>query len=839
MAKKTLDEIRDDLKKTKIIDSPISKEVESSFLEYAMSVIISRAIPDARDGLKPVHRRVLYATYSLGISSDKPHKKCARICGETSGKFHPHGESAIYETLVRMAQDFSLRYPLIDGHGNFGSIDDGPAAMRYTEARLSKIGDIMLNDIDKNTVQFIDNYDASEVEPSVLPSIFPNMLVNGSSGIAVGMATNIPTHNLCEIVEAIKLFVHKPNITVDEIMSVLKGPDFPTGAEIIGASGIDSYFRTGKGKIIIRAKTNIKTLENGKSIITITELPYMVSKKTLIDKIVELSNDKIIEGITDLQDFTSSREGLKIEIETKRDVIPEVLLNQLFKTTPLQTTFAVNILALINGEPRVLNILDAISIYVDHQIDILIKKTNFELKKASDRKHILEGLHIASMNIDEVISIIKNAIDTSDAMKKLMSKFNLTEIQSKAILDMRLRSLSGLERKKIEDELKQVIDLITYLENILSSKEKQISIIEAELENLAKKFGDQRKTNIRYDITSDIDDEDLIPKEDILITMSSKGYLKRMPINTYKVQRRGGVGVTGLQTHDDDDVEKIISANTHTDILFFTDSGRVFRIRGHKIPALSRQSKGIPAINMIGIEKNEKILSILPIDSYENACLFFCTKNGIVKKTDLEEFVRINSSGKIAITLKENDKLFNVISVAKDEEIYIGASNGNMVRFNENQVRSMGRTAAGVHGINLIEEKEFVVGLSSSSEGNKILSIGNNGTGKMTDIDEYRLTKRNAKGVRTLKINEKTGKLVYIGAVNGNEDVLIITNSGKVIRFLLSSINTIGRSTSGVKLINIEKNEKVQSVTLFKYIEAQEQEENSQEENSQEEKKYN
>ncbi|GMO14110.1 MAG: DNA topoisomerase (ATP-hydrolyzing) subunit A [Mycoplasmoidaceae bacterium] len=824
MSNKTVSQIKDELAQTKILDQPIAQELQNSFLEYAMSVIVARALPDARDGFKPVHRRVLFAAYGLGLSSDKPHKKSARIVGEVIGKYHPHGDTAAYETMVRMAQNFSMRYPLIDGHGNFGSTDDGAAAMRYTEARLSKIGDLVLEDIEKDTVKYVDNYDGSEKEPEVLTCALPNMLANGSNGIAVGMATNIPPHNLNELTEAIKLLSKNPDVDIEEIRSVLHGPDFPTGAEIIGVEGIHNYFKTGHGSVMVRSKIAIEYLDSGKSIIRVTELPYMVSKKNLIDKICELVKEKKVEGIADLQDY-SSRDGINIEISTKKDVVPEVLLNQLYKTTPLQTSFAINMLALVNGEPKVLNIKQSLEIYLAHQIDMLVKKTIFEKTKAEARAHILEGLHIATTNIDDIIKIIKNAKDNDDAIKTMMDKYKIDEIQGAAITEMKLRSLTGLERGKIEAELEKLREYIKECQSIIESKEKQITIVCDTLDKINKKFGDERRTVIRTDITSDIDDEDLIPKEDILITMSKNGYLKRLPIDTYTAQHRGGVGVIGAKTQGDDDVHKIIAANTHTDLLIFSDLGKVYRIRGHQVPLGNKLNKGIPAINIIGIEKNENILTILPIDTYgEDSKLFFCTRDGIVKQTNLIEFERINKSGKIAITLKEGDKLYDVLNVKNGSEIYIGASNGQLVRFEENQVRTMGRTAAGVGGMDL-DPKEFVVGLSSSEQGKKILSIGEKGAGKLTDVEEYRKTKRNAKGVKTLKVSSKTGKLIYISAVNGDEDALMITTKGKVIRFALSEVNTIGRSTSGVKLMNIDDNEKLQSVTMFKKGDLGEQEE--------------
>ncbi|MDR2653929.1 MAG: DNA topoisomerase (ATP-hydrolyzing) subunit A [Mycoplasmataceae bacterium] len=830
MAKNDVTQIRGDLEKTKVLDQPISQELQRSFLEYAMSVIVARALPDVRDGLKPVHRRVLFAAYVLGLFSNKPHKKSARIVGEVIGKFHPHGDSAAYETMARMAQDFSMRYPLIDGHGNFGSTDDEPAAMRYTEARLSKIGELILEDIEKDTVGWVDNYDGSEKEPEVLTSIIPNMLANGSTGIAVGMATNIPPHNLNELIDAVHILVNNPEASISQIMEVLKGPDFPTGAEIIGIEGIHNYFHTGRGSVTVRSKIDIEYNDNGKSTIIIRQLPYMVAKGALIDKIVQLVKDKIIEGIADIQDF-SNKDGLKICIETKKDVVPEVLLNQLYKTTQLQTSFPVNMLALVDNTPKILNIKEALTLYIAHQIDCLVKKTTYERRKASEKEHILAGLHIAASNIDRVIAIIRAANDNDNAIANLIAEFKIDEIQAKAITEMKLRSLSGMERTRIENELTELRALIVDLTDILNKKERQNQIFLSNLDNIAKRFGDNRRTVIRTDITSDIDDEDLIPKEDILITMSAKGYLKRLPVDEYRTQKRGGVGVIGAKTHEDDNVEKIITANTHTDLLLFSDFGKVYKIRGHQVPLGDRTVKGIPAINVINIEKDESILTILPInlnqplEELQKQSLFFCTTSGIVKRTSLEEFTSINKGGKIAITLKEGDKLFNVVPVNNNEEVYIGSSNGQLVRFdivrtdelgNEQiQVRTMGRSAAGVNGIDM-EKKDTVVGLSSSSQGDFIFSIGAKGLGKISPVEDYRKTRRNSKGVKALKVTEKTGKLVFTGAVKGDEDILMITTKGKIIRFLLSSVRETGRNAQGVKLMNIAEGEKIKSVTMFK-----------------------
>lgn len=827
MSTNNIDKIKENLSKTKVYEQPISKEIETSFMDYAMSVIVSRTLPDVRDGFKPVHRRVLYAAYNLGMTHDKPHKKSARLVGEVIGKFHPHGDSAVYETMVRMAQDFSMRYLLVDGHGNFGSIDgDSAAAMRYTEARLSKISNEMLKNIEKDTIDFIDNYDGSEQEPSVLPAMFPNLLANGTSGIAVGMATNIPPHNLSEIIDAVLLLAKNKDISVTELRQVLKGPDFPTKAEIVGEQGIISYFETGRGSVTIRSKVDIVRKDTGKSTIIVKEIPYMVNKSNLIEKIVELVRCEAIDGIADLRD-ESSREGIRIIIETKKDVVPEVLLNKLFKMTPLQTNFSVNMLAIVDGEPKLLNIKEVLQQYLRHQVNVLVRKTKFELKKAKEREHILEGLSIAVNNIDAVIKIIRNAKDNEDAEKQLITKFKLTKIQSKAILDMRLRSLSSLERHKIEDELKEIKKTILELEGILKSSDKQISIISNELAELKKTFGDERKTEILYGASASIDDEDLIPQEDVVISMSANNYLKRIPIDTYRLQKRGGVGVKGVNTYNDDMVDDIITTTTHTDLLFFTDTGKVYRIRAHEVPVGTRQAKGVPAVNLINIEKSEKILVMLPIDDYSKGFLFLATVNGIVKRTSLSEYNSIRSNGKIAITLREGDKLLSAFVTRGKDEIYLGASNGLLARFNEQDVRIMGRTASGVKGINIqvkavgrgknkVDTSIVVVGASCSQKGDLILSIGEKGLGKISEAENYRLTRRGSKGVVTLKQNDRTGKMVFSSAVKGDEDILIVTSSGKIIRTSLSKLRIIGRSTSGVTLVKLQPNEKIVSAALFR-----------------------
>ncbi|MGL4951722.1 MAG: DNA topoisomerase (ATP-hydrolyzing) subunit A [Mycoplasma sp.] len=821
----TSEQIKDKLAKTIIKDQPIVKELETCFIDYAMSVIISRALPDARDGFKPVHRRVLFAAYDLGMTSDKPYKKSARLVGEVIGKYHPHGDSAVYETMVRMAQNFSLRYMLFDGHGNFGSIDgDSAAAMRYTETRLAKISNELLRNIDKNTVDFAANYDGSEYEPTVLPTIFPNLLANGTSGIAVGMATNMPPHNLTEICNAAKLVANNEDTTIEEISEYIKGPDFPTGAEIVGDTGIKNYFATGRGSVTIRSKYEIEEMDNGKKQIIITEIPYMVNKVNLINRIVELVSDKSIEGITDLRDETS-RDEIRIVIELRRDIIPEVLLNKLFKTTQLQTNFSVNNLALVDGEPKILNVKEIIIEYLKHQYTILTRRYQYDLKKAEERAHILEGLVIAVNNIDDTVHIIRNSKNDEEAQQKLIAKFDLSEIQAKQILDMRLRQLTGLQIEKLKAELEQLKLTIADYKDILANKSRQTEIICNQLDDIINKYGDERRTEILYGVSADIDDEDLIPVEDVVITMSKRGYLKRLPIDTYRTQHRGGVGVQGLKVNEDDDVEKIIVTTTHTDLLFFTQVGKVYRIRAHQVPIGSRQSKGIPALNVINIEKGEEILSMLPIDSYEDGFLLFVTKKGLSKRTSLEEFESIRCNGKIAISLKDDDTLFSVHKTMGDNEVFIGASNGRLVRFNETLVRNMGRTASGVRAISL-SGKELVVGSGTSLDGNQVLSIGEKGVGKLTIADDYRLTNRGAKGVITLKVNEKTGLLASIKVVNGDEELLMITSKGKIIRMPLSQINTISRNTSGVRLMNLDEKEKVQSVAIFKTSDEVIQEEN-------------
>ncbi|MCV3743789.1 DNA topoisomerase (ATP-hydrolyzing) subunit A [Ureaplasma sp. ES3154-GEN] len=813
----TTEQIREQLSVSKIIDHQIVKEVKTSFLDYAMSVIVSRALPDVRDGLKPVHRRALYAAYENGMTHDKPYKKSARWVGDVIGKYHPHGDSAVYSTIVRMAQEFSLRYLLVDGHGNFGSIDgDSPAAMRYTEARLSRVANELLKYIDKETVAFAPNYDGSESEPTVLPSGFPNLLVNGTTGIAVGMATNMPPHNLTEVCAAIKMYALNHDVSIDQLKTVIKGPDFPTGGLIYGDDGINNYFATGRGSVTIRSTYEIEELSHGKQAIIVTEIPYMVNKQTLIEKIVELVTNKEVDEISDLRD-ESSRDGIRIVIELKRDVIPEVLINKLFKQTPLQTNFSVNNLALVNNEPKILNLLELIKYYFEHQIDVLVRRTKFDLNKAKDRIHIVDGLVIAVNNIDDVVRIIKQSNDDDVAMTTLQKTFDLSEIQARAILEMKLRSLTGLNIDKLKKEHAELLAIIADLEDILSNYDRQVSIIVEYLDYLVEKFGDERRSEIVYGISSSIKEEDLIPQEDIVITMSKRGYFKRLNVDTYRAQRRGGVGVIGAKTYDDDDVEKIIIANTHKDILLFSDYGKVYRIRGHQIPLGSRTAKGVMALNFLQIEKQERILTFIAINNYEQGSLVFTTSKGIVKQTDLKEYANIPTRGKIAIKLNENDKLVAVLQAGENDNLFIAASNGKVVRFDLERVRMMGRNTAGVKGISLTDD-EFVLEAGLLSQGDFVLAVGANGIGKLTSVENYNVTNRGTKGVLTLNVNEKTGALVAIKLVNNDEDLLIMTNANKVIRIPIAGISVQSRNTSGVKLINLdhEKKEAIKSITVFK-----------------------
>lgn len=808
----------------KIKQVNIAKEIRDSFLDYSMSVIVSRALPDVRDGLKPVHRRILYAMYDMGITSDKPHKKSARIVGEVLGKYHPHGDTAVYDSMVRMAQTFSFRYPLIDGHGNFGSIDgDEAAAMRYTEARMSKISLELLKDINKETIDWVDNYDASEKEPSVLPSKFPNLLVNGSTGIAVGMATNMPPHNLGETIDATIAVMENPDITVSELMdSYIKGPDFPTGAYIVGRSGIKQAYETGRGSIVVRSKIDVEEMDNGKKRIIVREIPYQVNKAVLVEKIASLVREKTIEGITSLGD-ESNRDGIRIVMETRKDIQPDVILNQLYRLTSLQTSFGVNNVVLVNNKPMLLGIKDILKYYIEHQIEVVQRRTAYDLKKAEERAHILEGLKIALDNIDAIIETIKNSKDNADAMNQLMTKFGLDEIQSKAILDTQLRRLSGLEREKILEELRNLMITIDDLKDILANHSRVVTIIKNELLEIKEKYGDERMTEIiEGDI--DVEDEDLIPVGDVIISMTVNGYIKRMPIDTYKTQNRGGRGIKGMTLNEDDIVDQSITMSTHDYLMMFTNKGKVYRIKGYRIPEASRNAKGIPVVNLLQLEKDEKVKTFVAVkrDNNEKKFVFFVTKDGICKRVPLEEFDSIRQTGKIAIGLKEDDELVSVKLTTGEDEIIIGAANGKAVRFNEDSVRAMGRTAAGVKGMNV--DDSYVVGACIASEGKYILAVSLNGYGKKSEIDEYRITSRGAKGVKTININEKNGDLVGIKAVNGDEDCMIMTNDGIVIRISLDKVSIQGRATQGVRLIKPQEGTVVSTVTILEHLEEEPQE---------------
>ena len=808
--------------KDRLIEVNISEVMRKSFLDYSMSVIVDRALPDVRDGLKPVHRRILHAMNELGIVANKPFKKSARIVGEVIGKYHPHGDTAVYGAMVRMAQDFSYRYMLVQGHGNFGSMDgDGAAAMRYTEARMSKIAMEMLRDINKNTVDFGPNYDGEETEPKVMPARFPNLLVNGSVGIAVGMATNIPPHNLTEAIDATLAVMKNPDITVMELMdNYIKGPDFPTGGIILGRSGIRQAYETGRGSIITRSRYHIEDMDNGKHRIVVTEIPYQVNKANLITKIAELVRDKQIDGITYLND-ESNRDGVRIIIELRKDVQPEVVMNQLFRLSSLQTSFGVNMLALVNGAPKQMGIKEMLQHYADHQIEVVVRRTKFDLKKAEDRAHILEGLRIALDHIDEIIHLIRSSETDAIARAGLMENFKLTEIQANAILEMRLRRLTGLERDKIENEYQELLKTIADLKDILANHDRVLKIIEDELTEVKNRFGDERRTEIsEADFT--MEDEDLIPEEDVVITMTTNGYIKRLPVDTYRTQNRGGRGVKGMAVNEDDIVEMLTTMSTHDYLMLFTNLGKVYRIKGYKVPGSSRTSKGLPVVNLLNIDKEEKVKALVPVKrESESAYLLFVTKNGLVKRTPMSEFDSIRQNGKIAITLKEDDELMGVKETTGDDEIIIAGSNGKAVRFHEDGIRPMGRTASGVKGFNV--DGSEVVGLATSRDGTHLLAVSQNGYGKRTPIEEYRLTTRGAKGVKTINITEKTGDLVSVRAVNGDEDAMIVTNSGIIIRISVGDIGIYSRNTQGVKLINVSDEESVAKVAIVEHSEENEE----------------
>ena len=799
--------------KIKLIN--IADEMKKSFLSYSMSVIVSRALPDVRDGLKPVHRRILYAMHDLGITADKSYKKSARIVGDVLGKYHPHSDLSVYDAMVRMAQDFSYRYMLVDGHGNFGSIDgDGAAAMRYTEARMSKVAMEMLRDIRKETVDFEPNYSEEEQEPTVMPSRFPNLLVNGASGIAVGMATNIPPHNLGEIISGLIAYIDNRDITVKELMDeYIFGPDFPTASYILGRSGIKSAYETGRGSVVMRAKVETEELTNGRHRLVVSEIPYQVNKAKLVERIAVLVREKEIEGITDLRD-ESNREGIKIVIELRRDVQPEVILNQLYRMTALQSSFGVNMLALVNREPKLMGILEVLDHYLNHQIEIIERRTRYDLNRSEARAHILQGLLIALDNIDEILHIIRTSHDDPEIIEKFVNRFGLSLNQCKAILDMALRRLSGLERGKIEAEFNELQVIISDLRDILANHDRVLNIIKEELTEIKDKYSDNRRSEI---IEADIDmlDEDLIPVEDIVVALTANGYIKRTSVEAFNLQNRGGRGVRGMQTYEEDYVDQFVAMSTHDYLMCFTNTGRVFRMRGFNVPGASRTARGIPVVNLLNLNDNESIRTIVSVrkDDEDSKYAFFVTKNGIVKRVALEEFDSIRQTGKIAITLREDDELVSVRHTTGDNEIFIGGKNGKAIRFHEEEVRVMGRSASGVRGFNV--DGSEVVGVATDRDGEYILAITENGYGKRTKMSDYRLTKRGAKGVITINITEKNGSLVALRAVNGSEETLIITSDGTVIRSNVADVGIYGRNAMGVKLINVRADNKVTSVALF------------------------
>ncbi|MDQ0245006.1 DNA gyrase subunit A [Bacillus fengqiuensis] len=799
-------------KNSQVKEINISQEMKSSFLDYAMSVIVSRALPDVRDGLKPVHRRILYAMNDLGMTADKAYKKSARIVGEVIGKYHPHGDSAVYDTMVRMAQDFSYRYMLVDGHGNFGSVDgDAAAAMRYTEARMSKISMEILRDINKDTIDYQDNYDGSEKEPVVLPARFPNLLINGSSGIAVGMATNIPPHQLGEIIDGVLALSKDPDITISELMEHIPGPDFPTAGQILGRSGIRKAYETGRGSITLRAKVEIEEKSNGKQVIIVNELPYQVNKAKLIEKIAELARDKKIDGITDLRD-ESDRNGMRIVIEVRRDANANVLLNNLYKQTAFQTSFGINMLALVEGQPKVLNLKQCLKYYLDHQIVVIRRRTEFELRKAEARAHILEGLRIALDHLDEVISLIRSSQTTEIAKEGLMTKFSLSEKQAQAILDMRLQRLTGLEREKIEDEYQSLLKLIAELKAILADEEKVLEIIREELQEIKEKFNDERRTEIVTGGIENIEDEDLIPRQNIVITLTHNGYIKRLPVSTYRSQKRGGRGIQGMNTNEDDFVEQLLTTSTHDTILFFTNKGKVYRTKGYEIPEYSRTAKGLPIVNLLEVEKGEWVNAIIPVEVFnEDSYLLFTTKKGISKRTTLSSFENIRTSGLIAVGLKEDDELISVRMTDGTKDVIIGTKQGMLIRFAEEDVRAMGRTATGVKGITLDEDDE-VIGMEISEEQEDILIVTRNGYGKRTPTSEYRLQSRGGKGLKTCNITEKNGTVVALKSVTSDDDIMVITVNGVLIRMSSQDISQMGRNTQGVKVIRLDESEYVSTV---------------------------
>ncbi|WP_294487250.1 DNA gyrase subunit A [Anaerosporobacter sp.] len=807
----------------KVHDVDLKKTMETSYIDYAMSVIAARALPDVRDGLKPVQRRILYAMIELNNGPDKPHRKCARIVGDTMGKYHPHGDSSIYGALVNLAQEWSTRYPLVDGHGNFGSVDgDGAAAMRYTEARLSKISMEMLSDINKNTVDFIPNFDETETEPVVLPARFPSLLVNGASGIAVGMATNIPPHNLNEIINAvIKLIDNRVEedreTSIEELLQIVKGPDFPTGATILGTRAIDEAYRTGRGKIRVRAVTDIEPMQNGKNRIVVTELPYMVNKARLVEKIAELVRDKKIDGITELRD-ESDRTGMRICIELRRDVNANVLLNQLYKHTQLQETFGVIMLALVNNEPKVLNLHEMLKYYLYHQEEVVTRRTQYDLNKAQERAHILEGLMVALDNIDEVIHIIRSSNNVGIAKERLTERFGLSEVQAQAIVDMRLRALTGLEREKLENEYKELETKIAEYKAILADIKKLLTVIKEELIVIRDKYGDDRRTSIGFD-EYDISMEDLIPKENTVIAITRLGYIKRMTVDNFKSQHRGGKGIKGMQTIEEDFIEDLLMTTTHHYIMFFTNKGRVYRLKAYEIPESSRTARGTAIVNLLQLLPEERITAIIPLREYKNnTYLFMATKKGIVKKTPIKEYENIRKSGLQAINLREDDELIEVKSTNRQKDIILVTKNGICIRFNEEDVRPTGRTSMGVIGMNLSDDE--IVGMQLNTQGKHLLFVSEYGMGKRTDMDEFTVQRRGGKGVKCYKVTEKTGEVVGVKAVNDDNEIMIITTEGIIIRLMVSGISVLGRITSGVKLIDIDVDKDIKVASFAKVRES-------------------
>ncbi len=807
----------------KIHDVDLKKTMENSYIDYAMSVIAARALPDVRDGLKPVQRRVLFSMIELNNGPDKPHRKCARIVGDTMGKYHPHGDSSIYGALVNMAQEWSTRYPLVDGHGNFGSVDgDGAAAMRYTEARLSRISMEMLADINKDTVDFMPNFDDTEKEPVVLPSRFPNLLVNGTTGIAVGMATNIPPHNLKETIHAVVKIIDNRVLedretSMEELLEIIKGPDFPTGAMILGTTGIEEAYRTGRGKIRVRAVTSIEPMNNGKNRIIVTELPYMVNKAKLIEKMAELVKDKKIDGITDIRD-ESDRTGMRICIELRRDVNPNIVLNLLYKHTQLQDTFGVIMLALVNGEPKVLNLLDMLKNYLTHQEEVVARRTRYELNKAQERAHILEGLLIALDNIDDVINIVRHSKSVQEAKAHLMERFGLSDLQAQAIVDMRIRALTGLEREKLEQEYKALMERIEELKAILADEKRLLQVIREEILMIAEKYGDDRRTSIGYD-EYDISMEDMIPNENVVIARTNRGYIKRMTIDNFKSQNRGGKGIKGMQTIEEDYIEDLLMTSTHHYLMFFTNHGKVYRMKAYEIPESSRTARGTAIINLIQLEPEEKITAMIPIKEYkEKYYLFMATKNGIVKKTPITDYANVRKKGLAAITLREDDELIEVKATNDENDIFLVTKFGQCIRFNERDVRSTGRTSMGVIGMNL-EDQDEVIGMQLNTQGRALLFVSEKGMGKRTFISEFTKQHRGGKGIKCYKINEKTGNVVGVKAVDEDQEIMLITTEGIIIRLEVNNISKLGRVTSGVKLINMDDNITVASIARVRECE--------------------